>query len=86
MINDDDDDEFGAVGGMRIGRGKRSYLEKTYPSVTLFTTNPTLTDLGSNPDRRVGKPTTNPLSYGTALYMNKSRNKMYKWKSQIGGL
>jgi hypothetical protein len=27
--------------GMRIGRGKKKYWEKTYPSVTLSTTNPT---------------------------------------------
>jgi hypothetical protein len=41
--------------------------EKTGPSVILFTTNPTWSDLGSNPGRRGGKPTTNRLSYGTDL-------------------
>jgi hypothetical protein len=46
---------------------KMNYLEKTCPSATLSTTNPTWPDLGSNPGRRGGKPATNRLSYGTAL-------------------
>jgi hypothetical protein len=29
------------VGGMRIGRGNQKYSEKTRPSTTLSTTNPT---------------------------------------------
>jgi hypothetical protein len=45
---------------------KPKYSEKTCPSATLSTTNPTWPDLGSNPDRRGGKPATNRLSYGTA--------------------
>jgi hypothetical protein len=36
-----DDDEYGAVGGMRIGSGKPKYSEKTCASATLSTTNPT---------------------------------------------
>jgi hypothetical protein len=36
-----DDGDGGAVGGMKIGRGKPMYLEKTCPSATLSTTNPT---------------------------------------------
>jgi hypothetical protein len=47
------DDECGAVGVMRIGRGNRS------------TTNPTWPD----PGRRGGKPATNLLRYGTARPM-----------------
>jgi hypothetical protein len=46
--------------------GKPMYSYKTFPSATLSTTNPTWTDLGSNPARRGGKPATNRLSYGTA--------------------
>jgi hypothetical protein len=38
MIGDCDCEE---IGGMKIGRGKPKYLEKTCPSVTLSTTNPT---------------------------------------------
>jgi hypothetical protein len=34
----------------------------------LSTTNPTWPDPGSNPDCRSGKPATNCLSYGTALF------------------
>jgi hypothetical protein len=48
-------------------QGKPKYLEKICPSATLSTTNPTWLDLGSNPDRRGGKPATNRLSYGSAF-------------------
>jgi hypothetical protein len=61
------DDDYGAVRGMRIGRGNRSTRRKPCPSATSSTTNPTWPDLGSNPGRRGGKPATNRLSYGTAL-------------------
>jgi hypothetical protein len=47
-------------------RGKPKYSEKTCPSATLSTTNPTWLDLGFNHGRRGGKPATNRLSYGTA--------------------
>jgi hypothetical protein len=46
-------------------QGKSKYSEKTCPSATLSTKNPTWPDLGSNPDRRCGKPGTNHLTYGT---------------------
>jgi hypothetical protein len=46
-------------------QGKSKYSEKTWPSATLSTTNPTWPDLGSNPGSRGGKPATNRLSYGT---------------------
>jgi hypothetical protein len=41
--------------------------ERSCPSATLSTTNPTWPDPGSNPGRRGGKPATNRLSYGVAL-------------------
>jgi hypothetical protein len=47
-------------------QGKPKYSEKTCPSTTLSTTNPTWPDLGSNPGRRGGKSSTNHLSYYTA--------------------
>jgi hypothetical protein len=47
-------------------QGKPKYSEKTCASATLSTTNPIWPDLGSNPGRRVKKPATNRLSYGTA--------------------
>jgi hypothetical protein len=53
-------------------QGKPKYSEKTCPSITLPTTNPTWPDPGSNPGRRGGKPATNRLSYCTAYpYLNK---------------
>jgi hypothetical protein len=68
------DDECGAVGEFTIGRGNK-YLEKTYSSATLSTTNPTLLDLGSNLGRHSGKTATKRLSYGTTLTMtNVGRN------------
>jgi hypothetical protein len=50
-------------------QGKPKYSEKTCPSTTLPTTNPTWPDLGSNPGRRGGKPANNRLSYGTACVL-----------------
>jgi hypothetical protein len=47
-------------------QGKPKYSEKTCPSATLSTRNPTWPDLGSNPDRRGWKPATNRLSYCAA--------------------
>jgi hypothetical protein len=43
------------------------YSEKTCPSATLSTTNPTWLDPVLNPGLRGGKPGTNRLSYGAAL-------------------
>jgi hypothetical protein len=45
---------------------KPKYSEKTCPSATLSTTNPTWPDPSLNPGRRGGKPATNRLSYGAA--------------------
>jgi hypothetical protein len=42
------------------------YSEKTYPTATLSTTNPTWFELGLSLGLRGGKPTTNHLSYATA--------------------
>jgi hypothetical protein len=52
-------------------QGKLKYSEKTCPSATLSTTNPTWLDPGLNPDRRGGKPATNRLSYGAASTKSK---------------
>jgi hypothetical protein len=48
--------------------GNTEVLGENLPSATLFITNPTLPDLGSNPGRRGGKPATKRLSYGTAFH------------------
>jgi hypothetical protein len=48
-------------------RGKTEELgEKTCPSATLSTTNPTWTDPGKNPGLCGGRPETNRLSHGMA--------------------
>jgi hypothetical protein len=67
------DDECGAVGGMRIGM-------VTCPCATSSTANPTWHDLASNPGRRVGKPTTNLLSYA---WPNSSSKYTYKNITEI---
>jgi hypothetical protein len=40
---------FGAIGGMKIGKGNRRNSEKTYPSATLSTTESHMTDPVSIP-------------------------------------
>jgi hypothetical protein len=52
-------------------QGKPKYSEKTCPSATLSTTNPTWPDPGSYPGRRDGKPATNGLGYGAARFVTK---------------
>jgi hypothetical protein len=65
MIDDDDDDECGAVGGMRIGRGSRSTRRKSAPVPLCPPQIPH--DLTWARTRAIaGKPATNSLSYGTA--------------------
>jgi hypothetical protein len=48
--------------------GKLEYSEKSWPSAALSTTNPTCCP-DANPGCRGGKPATNRLSYGTAIYI-----------------
>jgi hypothetical protein len=58
------DDECGAVGGMRIGRGNRSIRRKLAPMPLCLPQIPR--DLGSNRDHRGVKLIPNRLSYDTA--------------------
>jgi hypothetical protein len=60
-----DDGDCGAIGGMQLA-GETEVLGENLPQCHLSTTNPTLSDPGSNQGRRGGKPATNRLSYGTA--------------------
>jgi hypothetical protein len=61
-----DDDNCGAVGGMRSGRGNRSTRRKL---VQVPLRPPQIPhSLGSNPRCRSGKPVTNRLNYGTVSY------------------
>ena len=52
---------------MKLTGENRSTQEKTCPSATLSTTNPTWTAPGSNPSLAGERPATNRLSHGTAL-------------------
>jgi hypothetical protein len=54
-------------------QGKLKYSEKTCPSDTLFTTNSTWPDPGSNPGCCGGKPATNRLSHGAQMVDVKKR-------------
>jgi hypothetical protein len=65
MMDDDDDDVFGVVGGI-LGRGNGSTRRKTAP-VRLSFKGRTWTDLDSNPSRLGWKPVTNRLRHGTAV-------------------
>jgi hypothetical protein len=47
--------------------------QKTCPTVTLSTINPTWPDLGSNPGSCGGKPVTDRLSYNTASLLKKGK-------------
>jgi hypothetical protein len=69
-----DGDDYGAVSGMNEWQGKPKYLEETYPNVALSTTDPTWLDPRSNHGHRGGKPGSNSLSYGTAVWRKRAQN------------
>jgi hypothetical protein len=52
---------------MKLTGENRRTRGKTCPIATLSTTNPTWTDLGSNPSLRGERPAANRQSHGTAL-------------------
>jgi hypothetical protein len=53
-------------GGMILTGEKEELGEKTCPSATLSTTNPTRIDPGANPGLHGDRPATNRLSHATA--------------------
>jgi hypothetical protein len=59
-------DEYGAFGGLSIGRGNRS-IRRTPAPVSHCPPQIPQDDPGSNPGCRVGKSATNHLDYGMAL-------------------
>jgi hypothetical protein len=77
-----DDDECGAVAGMRIGMGNRITRRKPAPVHTLSSTNLTWPDLGSNPGHRGGNPVTNRLSYGTDEEVIQTPRKITKFEKR----
>jgi hypothetical protein len=62
-------------------QGKPKYSEKTYPSATLFTINPTWPDLGLNPGRRSGKPESTP--WITARSITVYRKLSFRWIQRL---
>jgi hypothetical protein len=52
---------------MKLTGQNRSTPGKNCPSASLSTTNPTLTDPGSNKGLHVERPATNRLRHGTAI-------------------
>jgi hypothetical protein len=64
--------------------GETEVLEKTCPSATLSTTNPTWPD----PGHRGGKPATNRLSYGAAstLHLTHKKERGKKFLTNISNL
>jgi hypothetical protein len=59
---------FGAIGGMKIGRGNRSTRRKPTTAPLCPPQNPTWQTRSRTPDRSGGKPATNRLTYGVALF------------------
>jgi hypothetical protein len=59
-----------------VWQGRTKYSEKTCPSATSSTTNPTWPDPGLNQGRRGGKSATNRLSYGAACRCSKLKLKI----------
>jgi hypothetical protein len=55
---------------MKLTGENRSTRGENLPSANLSTTNPTWTEPGSNPGLRGGRPATNRLSHGTALWIH----------------
>jgi hypothetical protein len=72
-----DDGDYGAVGGMRIGRGNGKTRRKRAPAPLCPPQIPHDQTPGSNPGRRGGKPATNSLSYGAATDSVKARPSSY---------
>jgi hypothetical protein len=59
---------FGAIGGMKIGRGNRSTRMKPTPAPLCPPQNTTWQTRSRTPDRSGGKPATNRLSYGATFF------------------
>jgi hypothetical protein len=62
-----DEDDCGAIGGMKIGRGNRSTRRKPASAPLCPPQIPHDQTRARTPGRRGGKPATNSLNYGAAL-------------------
>jgi hypothetical protein len=68
-----DEDDCGAIGGIKIGRGNRSTRRKLAPAPLCPPQNPHDQTRARTPCRRGGKPATNRLSYGAANIWNNNK-------------
>jgi hypothetical protein len=59
---------FGAIGGMKFGRGNRSTRRKPTPAPLCPPQNPTWQTQSQTLDHSGGKPATNRLSYGATFF------------------
>jgi hypothetical protein len=66
-----DGDDYGEIGGLNVrgGVGEAEVLGKNFPQCRSVQHRSHITSPGIEPDRRGGKPTTNRLSYGTAIIL-----------------
>jgi hypothetical protein len=72
---DYEDKEFG---GMMIGRGNR-ILGENLPQCHFVHHKPHMTSRGANSGHRGGKPATNRLSYGTAIFLVYKVSAVFMW-------
>jgi hypothetical protein len=68
-MTDDGDDDHRKISGKNDWQRKRKYSEETCHSAALCITHPIWLEADSNQSRRLEKPATNRLSYGTAHIM-----------------
>jgi hypothetical protein len=65
-------------------QGEIEVLERTRPSATLSTTNPTWLDMGSNPGHRGGKQAINRLSCVTpVIYIEEKNISIQSWREKL---
>jgi hypothetical protein len=78
-----DEDDCGAIGVMKIGRGNRSTRRKPASAPLCPPQIPHDQTRARTPDRRGGKPATNHLSYGAAIYVCNIYSDVYSLCSSV---
>jgi hypothetical protein len=76
---------FGAIGGIKFGRGNRSTRRKPTPAPLCPPQNPTWQIRSRTPDRSGGNPVTNRLSYGAAMGEWIYRSNFFFTSALVGG-